>query len=55
MMFQIFGVSFTPKNLGKVTTNEELKLWGQLIATIKFALSQKVIQALQSLYDVVIL
>lgn len=30
--------------------NEELKRWGQLIATIKFALSQKVIQALLLLY-----
>jgi len=45
-----FWCKFYAQKFGQSNALEELKLWGQLIATIKFALSQKVIQALRSLY-----
>jgi hypothetical protein len=45
-----FWCQFYAQKFGQSNDLEELKLWGQLIATIKFALSQKVIQALRSLY-----
>ena len=45
-----FWCQFYGRKFGQSNDLEELKRWGQLIATIKFALSQKVIQALRSLY-----
>ncbi len=45
-----FWCQFYAQKFGQSNDLEELKRWGQLIATIKFALSQKVIQALRSLY-----
>lgn len=45
-----FWCKFYAQKFGQSNVLEELKRWGQLIATIKFALSQKVIQALRSLY-----
>ncbi|MBD2607760.1 hypothetical protein H6G81_25330 [Scytonema hofmannii FACHB-248] len=45
-----YWCKFYAKKFGQSNALEELKRWGQLIAIIKFALSQKVIQTLRSLY-----
>jgi hypothetical protein len=45
-----FWCQFYAQKFGQSNDLEELKRWGQLIATIKFALSPKVIQALLPLY-----
>ena len=45
-----FWCNFYAQQFGHTNCLEELKSWGQLIAIIKFALSQKVLQALRSLY-----
>jgi hypothetical protein len=45
-----YWCKFYAQKFGQSNGLEELKRWGQLIATIKFALSPKVIQALLPLY-----
>ncbi len=45
-----FWCQFYAQKFGQSNDLEELKRWGQLIASIKFTLPQKVIQALRSLY-----
>lgn len=45
-----FWCNFYAQKFGESNCIQKLKSWGQLIATIKFALSQNVVQALRSLY-----